>query len=661
MRAIPRFFLRPYGIAVLATGLALLLRGALWPVLGNAFPFVTFLPAIMVASYYGGLRAGLATTVLSALAGDYFLLESPYILALSSGREAGRVAAFVIVGTILSGFSGALHSARRRAEAAEARMRVTLASIGDGVLVTDLEGRVTFLNEVAQALTGWLRTAAVGQTLERVFPLLDEQTRQPVADPVAHVRSEGTVVGLGKPTLLRTRDGQEVPIDDSAAPIRDADGNMVGVVLVFRDASARRRAEREREQLLDKLAEELAHGAALAEDNARLLRATLEASRQKDEFLALLGHELRNPLAPIRTALQVLRLKGTSEPVVEEMGTLMERQVGTLVRLVDDLLDVARITRGKIELRKEPVDLAAVVTRAVEMVRHALDERGHRLEVTLPPGPQQLLADPARLSQVLANLLANASKYTPAGGRIGLTAAREGDEAVVRVQDNGIGIRPENLSRIFELFIQGDRVTGSVREGLGIGLHLVRRLVELHGGRVAAFSDGLDRGSEFVVRLPLRTGDERAAASQPAPVPQARESPLRVLIVDDNHDAAETCAMLLRLHGGHEVRVAHDGPSALAAAAEFLPEVVLLDIALPGGMDGYEVCRRLRQLDPFRDVPIGALTGYGQEKDRQLAREAGFTMHLVKPVEWSALAELLARTRRCESLALAPGHACTPC
>jgi PAS domain S-box-containing protein len=804
MRAALPPSLWPYAVAALATGLALFIRWPLRPLLDASFPFLTFFPALAAAAYYGGLRAGLTATVLGALTADYFLMEPYYSLAVSNPRDVSRVVAFLLVGVVLSGFSEGLHRARRRAEAAEDQLRVTLASIADGVLVTDRAGRVTFLNEVAQALTGWPQAEAFGQPLEHVFPVLHEQTGQPVESPVARVLHEGAVVGPDNHALLRARDGTERPIDDRAAPIRGEGGAVQGVVLVFRDAAERRQTERERGRLLARLeaeraalhflaeagevlgssldypttlarvanlvvprladwcavymleddgsvrqlaaahtdpakavlveelrrrfppdqntphgipqvlrsgqpefipevtddvvrriapepehydllrrlgprsylavplvargrilgaqtfvlseserryvpddlalAQELARRAALAVDNARLFHEAQEAARHKDAFLAQLGHELRNPLAPLHNALQILRLRRPGDEVVTEMAALMERQIGSLVRLVDDLLDVARITRGQIELRRQRLDLGAAVARAVETVRPTVDERGHALEVALPAEPLRLEADPVRFGQVLVNLLANAVKYTPPGGQIRVTAAREGQELVLHVRDNGIGISRENIGRIFDLFAQGERIPGNDREGLGIGLHLVRRLVELHGGRVAAASEGPGRGSDFVVRLPLPTTDAPAAPT--AVAPPAPRRPLRVLIVDDNRDAAASCALLLRLHGGHDVRVAHEGPSALAAAAEFQPEVVLLDIGLPGGMDGYEVCRRLRQSPGFADVPIAAVTGYGQESDRRQAQAAGFTTHLIKPVDWSALSELLAQAGR---------------
>jgi CheY-like chemotaxis protein len=322
----------------------------------------------------------------------------------------------------------------------------------------------------------------------------------------------------------------------------------------------------------------------------------------------------------------------------------MERQLAALVRLVDDLLDVSRITRGKVQLRPEPVELAEVVARAVETSTPLIQSRRHELKVSLPPGPVRLTADPTRLAQVLANLLNNAAKYTEEGGRIRLTAERQGGDAVVRVRDTGIGIPADVLPRVFELFAQADRSLDRAQGGLGIGLTLVKSLVEMHGGGVQARSEGLGRGSEFVVRLP-------APAIAAAPEPKGGRKPTevgwprrRILVVDDNVDSTNALAKMLTRLYSQEVRVAHDGPEALAAAGEFRPEIVLLDIGLPG-MDGYEVARRLRSRPKAEGLLLVALTGWGQESDRDRAREAGFDRHLVKPVDPETLRDLLSLSK----------------
>ncbi len=381
-----------------------------------------------------------------------------------------------------------------------------------------------------------------------------------------------------------------------------------------------------------------------------------EADRRKDEFLAMLGHELRNPLAPLKNAARLLRVRQMTEEQVRWAAEVVDRQVEHLAHMVDDLLDVSRVTRGHITLRKEAVELSAVVERAVEISRPLIESRRHELIEALPDGPVWLDADPVRLAQVIANLLNNAAKYTEERGRIVLSAAREGGDVVLRVKDNGLGIAPDVLPRVFELFTQDHRTLDRSQGGLGIGLTMVKGLVEMHGGGVRAFSEGPGKGSEFVVRLPLlqlqsadcRLQNENGAGkAAPSSNPQSKISNLqsrKVLIVDDNADSAESLALLLSMRG-HEVRTAHDGPAALEAAEAFRPQAVLLDIGLPG-MDGYEVARRLRDRPGAEGVLLVALTGYGQEDDRRRAAEAGFDAHLVKPAEPAAVHRLLGRSGR---------------
>ncbi len=377
-----------------------------------------------------------------------------------------------------------------------------------------------------------------------------------------------------------------------------------------------------------------------------------ETDHRKDEFLAMLAHELRNPLAPIRNALHMVRMRGAERrQVVGEAYDIIERQVEYLVRLVDDLLDVSRITRGKIQLQTERVDLAAVVERAIEGSRPLIEARGHTLEVVLPEVAVIVDADPLRLAQVFWNLLNNAAKYTPEGGRIALTVERtapqkqsgEG-EVVVRVRDTGMGIPAEMLPKVFDLFTQMDRTLDRAEGGLGIGLTLVRRLTELHRGTAQASSGGPGLGSEFVVRLPISSTSEIVKPTEKlAATDEPRQSAARrrILVVDDNRDSADSLAKLLQLCG-HDVRAVNNGQTALEIAADYRPEVVLLDIGLPG-MNGLEVCRHLRELPEGSQMLIVAMTGYGQMEDRAQSKEAGFNAHLVKPVDLETLQEMLAR------------------
>lgn len=379
-------------------------------------------------------------------------------------------------------------------------------------------------------------------------------------------------------------------------------------------------------------------------DIKRMEQELLDADRRKDEFLATLAHELRNPLAPIRNSLQLLKIPRVDAAMVQQTRDIMERQVDHLVRLVDDLLDVSRVMRGKIELRKEPVELATVFAHATETIQPLLQVKHHRLDISMPDEPLLVDADAVRLAQVLGNLLTNAAKYTESNGHIGLSARREGDQIVVRIRDDGIGIEADLLPHVFELFVQADHAASRSQGGLGIGLTLVKNLVELHGGSVEARSEGPGKGSEFILRLAARdaTRETKTETGEASYVPQS--SGHRLLVVDDNADAAQSLALLLRLHG-HEVRVAHDGASALEVAKAFRPALIFLDIGLPG-MDGYEVARQMRQVPELRNTVLAALTGWGQPEDRRRSAQAGIDHHLVKPPDPAELQNVLTQLSR---------------
>jgi CheY-like chemotaxis protein len=364
-----------------------------------------------------------------------------------------------------------------------------------------------------------------------------------------------------------------------------------------------------------------------------------EADRRKNEFLATLAHELRNPLAPIRNALQVMRL-APDRAAGEQARTVIERQLVQMVRLVDDLLDLSRISRGKLEIRREQVPLSAVVSSAVETSRPLIDHMGHEFTVTLPHQTIIVDADLTRLAQVFTNLLNNSAKYMDRGGHIRLTAERQGTDVVVSVKDTGIGIAADQLPCIFELFSQVDRSLERSQGGLGIGLTLVKRLVEMHGGRIEARSEGLGKGAEFVVRLPVVVGPSGPQAPSEKDEAAAPESSLRILIVDDNRDGADSLVMLLRIMG-NDTRTAYDGQQGVDVAEEFRPDVILLDIGLPK-LNGYEACRRIREQPWGKSVVLIAMTGWGQEDDRRRSHQAGFDHHLVKPVDPQNLMKLLA-------------------
>jgi PAS domain S-box-containing protein len=492
--------------------------------------------------------------------------------------------------------------------------RTTLFSIGDAVITTDTTGNVTILNAVAEQLTRWTTGEARGRGLAEVFQIVDEASRLPVANPALRALRDGAIVGLANHTVLVARDGSERPIDDSAAPIRDGSGKILGAVLVFRDISARRDAE-------------------------RLLR---EADQRKDEFLAVLAHELRNPLAPLRHALEILHLAHDDPGAIEQVGGIMERQLQHMVRLIDDLLDVSRIAGNRLELRRETIDIAAVVHSALETCGPLLSQSLHSLKLTLPPHPLHVDADRSRLAQAFANLLNNAVKYTEGGGRIWLTVERAGNEVIVIVRDSGIGIPGDMLEPIFEMFVQVDSSLERAQGGLGIGLQLVKRIIEMHDGSVVAESAGAGKGSQFVVRLPVVLTP--AAVTNPVVGPRGGDRPRRILVADDNPDAGDTLAMMLRMMG-HEVCVARDGVEALDQGPRFHPDIALLDIGMPR-LNGFETARQIRASEWGRDIVLVALTGWGQEEDRRRSQEAGFDHHMVKPVELATLEGVLSQPPR---------------
>ena len=620
---------------------------------------------------------------------------------------------------------------RRLLFASEQRLRTIFTSIGDGVIATDASGRVERMNTVAEELTGWTTSEGRGKPLEDVFRIVHEHTREVVENPVARVLREGRIIGLANHTALVSRDGREYVIEDSAAPIRREDDTLDGVVLVFQNATPRRRAEQalaDREQQFQILADNIPTLCWMADATGRVLwynsrwyeytgttpealegwgwqsvhdpqalpavlehwRASLasgtrfemtfplkgadgtfrpfltrvapvrdatgrvvrwfgtnvdiseqqaaqdalrQADRRKDEFLATLAHELRNPLAPVRNAVLLLKRKADDAQTRDWATTIIERQAQSMARMLDDLLDVSRITRGTLTLQKQRVQLASVLENAVELAQPLIAAHRHQLTTDLPAQPVEVEVDPLRLSQIVGNLLTNAAKYTDPGGRIELSARVSGRTATVAVKDSGIGLEPESMGRIFEMFAQVKSALDRSEGGLGIGLALVKGLAELHGGAVEARSPGLGQGSTFSVHLPV-TQASSSAEIQGVSIPQAPVVAVptrRVLVADDNKDAAMTLQAILELDG-HEVHLAHDGQAALEAAERLGPQVAVLDIGMPK-LNGYEIARRIRSSDWGRHGRLIALTGWGQEGDRQRAFAAGFDAHLTKPVD----------------------------
>ncbi|MEO7939253.1 MAG: PAS domain S-box protein [Burkholderiaceae bacterium] len=676
--------------------------------------------------------------------------EGSLLQPRAEGREAlimmrltvrqAAVAQFVSLNQRIDDLSREAHrrlqaelAAKQQAE----QLRITLRSIGDGVITTDASGLVVSLNAVAATLTGWDADEAVGLPLENVFRIINEATRRPVENPALRAVAEARIVGLANHTILIAKDGTESHIDDSAAPIQDETGKVQGAILVFRDISARRRSEasvRESETKLHMLADTmpqlawmaqpdgrvfwcnrrwhqytgatleqtqgwgwqsmvdpgqlpavteqwteciasgiafdrvvalkgadgefrpfLTRGNPLRDGDGRILNwfgtctdisemkqlehALREADRRKDEFLATLAHELRNPLAPIINSLELLKRPGIDVAMASRTRDMMERQVRHLIRLVEDLLDVSRVMQGKIELRREPVELAAVLASAVDIAQGQINTHNHTLDISVPTEPLVLDADPVRLAQVFGNLLVNSAKYTEPNGHIWLTARRHGSQAVVSVKDNGIGISPDMLPHVFDLFVQADHASAKAQGGLGVGLTLVKKLVTMHEGSVEAHSEGLGMGCDFVSRLTLLSSNEPQPTETQEDDTERVAPARRLLVVDDNEDAATSLAMLLRFMG-NEVWIAHSGSDALEIAARLRPDMVFLDIGMPG-MDGYETARRLRRQPGCESTVLAALTGWGQQEYRGRASDAGFDHYLVKPLDPDLLQGLL--------------------
>ena len=865
-----RNWLRAYALGFAGLVLAVFLRWALQPLMGDSLPLVTVFAAVAAAVWLGGFRLAIPVTLAGYVACHYLFIVPRYRFDLGSiGNQVGFVA-YLFTCSLIIVFGEMARVAQRRVTESREVFRVTLRSIGDAVITTDTTGSVTYINGVAESLTGWSKADALDQPLEKVFRIVNEATRQPVENPANRVLRHGIVVGLANHTVLIRKDGSECPIDDSAAPIRDEQGHVSGCVLIFRDVTAQRLVEREKENQLhtarllasivessndaiigksldgfiqswnaaaerlfgytaeqaigqhislviplDLIAEEARIIASLKagqriehyetervrsdghrisvsltispikdgsgnvigaskivrditdrqraerdrqnfvtlvenstdfigmcdmdgmpffvnraglemvgldsidnalrtplqefffpedqemitneflpkvreignnevevrfrhfktgaarwmvykvlmlrnaanqpigyatvsqditdrkrlEDDLRRLAVDLsETDRRKNEFLATLAHELRNPLAPMSNMLEVVKRADGDVETIRRAHDTIERQLTQMVRLVDDLLDLNRITHDRLELRRSEVELSSVIQQAVEVARPLIDTAGHNLTIDLPPEPIFLNADQTRLAQLFGNLLNNSCKYTRPNGEITLSVKRRDEEVAVTVKDNGAGIPPEKLDSIFDMFMQVDRTAEQSQGGLGIGLTLVKRLTEMHGGSIEAKSDGAGQGSEFVVRLPIvQKLEEISTAASDAPAAQSAQR--RILIVDDNRDSADSLALLLEITG-NKTYMAHDGLEAVELIEKHRPEVVLLDIGLPT-LDGHEVCRRVREQPWGKDIVVIALTGWGQEDDRRKSEEAGFNGHLVKPVDYDKLLELL--------------------
>ena len=497
----------------------------------------------------------------------------------------------------------------RRAEEAQGRLVAIVESADDAIIGKDLNGIITNWNSGATKLFGYTAGEAIGRPVGMLMPA-DRIDEEPGI--LRRIRSGESISHYE--TVRKHKDGTLLDISLSVSPIHDPRGKVIGASKIARFIGDRKRME----------------------------EALRESDRRKDEFLAMLSHELRNPLAAIRNSVQLLRMD-PGDAMQRKVLEPLERQVGTLSRLVDDLMDVSRVTMGRVRLQRSDIALERIVRDAADSVQKEMRDRKHTFVVPAVDPQLKVNVDAVRLEQVVVNLLTNAAKYTPDGGTINLSVAREGEEAVLLVRDSGIGIQPEQLTQVFGLFSQGTTTLDRGQGGLGIGLALVKYLVEMHGGTVAARSAGTGTGSEFIVRLPLADSSGRSSAmTEPseAEVAVGGERALRVLVVDDNRDSADLQATLLH-HNGYQVEAAYNGADALKAALRFRPDVILLDIGLPE-IDGYEVAYRIRQHDVLKGIVLIAMTGYGQPEDRQRSQAVGFDHHLVKPAEFSQLQALLA-------------------
>ena len=502
----------------------------------------------------------------------------------------------------------------RSSQLSDARRLASIVdSSNDAIISKSLDGIIQTWNGAAERLFGYTAEQAIGQHISFLFPAdrIDEE-----AQIIACLRSGERVEHYD--TVRIRSDGRPIHVSLTISPLMNSEGEIVGASKIVRDVTERKEMEAQLHRLVAELS---------------------DYDRRKDEFLAILAHELRNPLAPIRNGLQVLRLAGDQVSTVKDIRGMMERQMAQLVRLIDDLMDVSRITRGKLELRKERVALSEVIASAVETSRPLIEEMGQELTVLSPEQPLIVDADPTRLAQAFMNLLNNSAKYSNRGGHIWLKTEVSGNDVVISVKDTGIGIEADQLPHIFEMFRQVHSSLMKSQGGLGIGLTLVKRLIELHGGTITALSAGDGLGSEFVIRLPLAVHLSTMLNASEVPERVFRSS-FRILIVDDNQDGADSLSMMLRILG-NESRTAYDGQQGIECAEQFRPDVILLDIGLPK-LNGYEVCRRIREQSWGKSLIMIAVTGWGQEEDRRRSKEAGFDHHMIKPVAPEELMKLLA-------------------
>jgi PAS domain S-box-containing protein len=619
-----------YFVAVLSVALALTLSCLILP--WTKSPTAFFTMAIVFTAWFGGLYPALLSALLAA--------SARYVILRDVGRSPLEDLTNLVVFCVAALLIGMLFNERHRTEDELRRQRewlkVTLASIGDAVITTDRLGCVTFLNSIAERMTGWSLAEAQGIHLDSIFKAIDEQTRVPAANPVLQVLQSGDITRLKSHTSLVSRDGREVPIEDSAAPIIDADGCMLGAVMVFRDVTASRQVEQQGAELLQRT------------QDAR--QAAERANRAKDEFLAVVSHELRTPLTAILGWTRLVRAGSLDAASSERALEIIESNARTQSKLIEDLLDVSRIISGKLLLETRRVDFRTVIEGAFEAVRPSAEARGIHLECVSRADCPPVLGDPDRLRQIVYNLLTNAIKFTPRGGRVTLCLERRQDFATLTVTDTGIGMEREFLPYVFERFRQENSTTTRNYKGLGLGLAIVRHLVELHGGTIAVESPGKNRGATFIVQIP-GVIDKQPPPSQRntrvEPHQQRALTGMRVLVVEDEEETCELVSKLLEQQGASVAGATSVG-QALSVFDRFKPSLLISDIGMPGE-DGYSLVGKIRARSPEAGghVPAIALTAFTRAEDQLRALSSGFHAHIAKPIDAQKLmSEILRVSRR---------------
>jgi PAS domain S-box-containing protein len=598
-----------HALAFAITIAVCLLQRALMPVV-MLVPFILFFLAVFLSAWIGGRGPGFTSTVVSIVLANYYFVPdeygfpAPYSLIISG--------LFVLVSTIMTLLCGSLRDAMQEAERTAALLRAVQDQMPAGLIVADTSGELIASNdEMASILRQpGLTTTSVSKSSQWQGFHPDGRSYTSDEWPLARSLQHGDTV-VGEEIEIMRGDGTRGIISVNSAPVRDSGGRIIGGVVVNLDITDRKRVE----------------------------KALVEAARQKDEFLAVLSHELRNPLTPIRNSLYILEHGAPEGEQAKRAQEIITRQVAHLARLVDDLLDVTRIVKGKMQLKRERMELVELVRRTADDHRATFGAANIELAVSCPDEKLDMAADATRIAQVIGNLLHNACKFTPSGGRVELEVTRERGDGVIRITDTGIGIEPKLLCHVFEPFMQAERTLDRSRGGLGLGLALVKGLVELHEGSIAVRSEGTGHGSTFIIKLPLAPTCNIVTT---APIIQSKSRSRRILIVEDNVDAAQSLLEALELND-HQVVVAHSGPEGIAKAREFKPEVILCDIGLPG-MDGYELARTIRADELLRRAFLVALTGYALPEDRIKTKAAGFDRHIAKPPSLESLERVLSET-----------------